>query len=786
MTHWNPKLIFRSLSNNVLAAWETLGTLMNGGTLCLRGSDWAPTLRLVDTIIATPSILSKFQKSDYPNITTIVVGGEPCPSKLADEWAVNATFYNICGPTEITILNSAHRHTPATSLSIGRPIPNTNVYVLDDDEKPAAIGEIGTMWVGGSGVSRGYLNLPELSSKRYKVDKFINDGRPMFNTGDLCRWREDGALEHHGRKDDQVKFKGFRVELDGISRAIERFPGVSKACTLVINDAIWGFYSAPCSVDHMLLGKSVGQLLPYYSVPTKWMYQKTIPLTANGKIDKIFLKSLTVDGPQTPTNLPPLTIPPAVAFTSNNMSEKDLEKGIMVLTEQVSPSTTLCSFDKPIHQLPQKNGFHGERWLRHRFFSLYRRFFSIILVANLAAVFVIIHRSRKIGQINLSDLATASSVNLLVSVLVRQDHVINLLFKIATSVPKRTPLSIRRHLARVYHIGGIHSGAAVAAVLWFFIFTTTATFNCFVRSEAFPVTTAALIPSYLILLLFIAILSLAHPAIRSRWHNQFEMSHRFLGWTVLALLWAQNVLFTDSLRGHATLRQALLFNPSLWMLAIATSSIVYPWLWLRRVTVRPEILSNHAIRLHFDYCNTIPGTAVRISRSPLTEWHAFATIAQPGVKGFSLIVSNAGDWTKETISAAPTKIWKRGVPACGVLAISPLFKKVVLVATGSGIGPCLPVILAKSVPCRVLWSTPNPEQTFGKEVCNAILDSDPDAVIHNTKTMGRPDLVEIAYRLYRESGAEAVCIISNQKLTQKVVYAMESRGIPAFGAIWDS
>jgi hypothetical protein len=773
-------------AKSILAAWETLGALMNGGTLCLRGSDWAPTLGLVDTIIATPSILSRFQKQNYPNITTIVVGGEPCPSKLADEWAVNATFYNICGPTEITILNSAHRHMPGTILSIGKPIPNTNVYVLDENEKPIAIGEIGTMWVGGSGVSRGYLNLDELTSKRYKADIFTNDGRAMFNTGDLCRWREDGSLEHHGRMDDQVKFKGFRIELDGVSRAIERYPGISKACTLVINDAIWGFYSSPCIVDQKSLETSVDQILPYYSVPTQWVHQSTIPLTSNGKIDKAFLKSLAVEGPLVPAKLTPLPVPPKVAFTSDKLPKRDLEKGIIVQSKETPPITTLCSVDKPSLRLPEKNGFHGERWLRHRFFSLYRRFFSVILIGNLVAAFVIIHRNRKIGQINITDLATATSANLLVSVLVRQDHVINLLFKIATSVPMWTPLCIRRHLARVYHIGGIHSGAAVAAVLWFFLFAATATFNCVVESKTYPITAAALAPSYLILLLFLVILALAHPAFRSKWHNEFEMSHRFLGWTVLALLWVQTVTVTDSLREHDTLEHALLVNPSLWMLTMATTSVVYPWLWLRRVTVRPEVLSSHAIRLHFDYCDTIPGTAVRISRSPLTEWHAFATIAQPGVKGFSLIVSNAGDWTKETISAAPTKIWKKGVPACGVLAISPLFKKIVLVATGSGIGPCLPVILGKKVPCRVLWSTPNPEQTFGKKVCTAILNTDPEAVIHNTKTMGRPDLVEIAYRLYRESGAEAVCIISNQKLTQKVVYAMESRGIPAFGAIWDS
>lgn len=98
-------------------------------------------------------------------------------SRLADEWADGTTcYYNICGPTEITILNSAHQHTTGSPLSIGKPLPNTTVYILDDDENAVAVGSKGSMWVGGAGVTRGYINLPELTSKRYKLDKFRNDG----------------------------------------------------------------------------------------------------------------------------------------------------------------------------------------------------------------------------------------------------------------------------------------------------------------------------------------------------------------------------------------------------------------------------------------------------------------------------------------------------------------------------------------------------------------------------------------------------------------------------------
>lgn len=95
---------------------------------------------------------------------------------LADEWAEGSSYYNICGPTEITILNSAHQHTPGAPLSIGKPLPNTTCYILDEDENCVPVGSKGSMWVGGAGVSRGYINLPELTAKRYKYDKFMNNG----------------------------------------------------------------------------------------------------------------------------------------------------------------------------------------------------------------------------------------------------------------------------------------------------------------------------------------------------------------------------------------------------------------------------------------------------------------------------------------------------------------------------------------------------------------------------------------------------------------------------------
>ncbi|KAJ4346304.1 hypothetical protein N0V95_005514 [Ascochyta clinopodiicola] len=811
-----------------MGAWEILACLMNGGTLYMRGSRWETTLKEIDTLISTPSILSKYRKADYPNIKTIVTGGEPCPQNLADEWAEGTCFYNICGPTEVTILNSAHRHVPGTALSIGKLLPNTTCYILDDSENPVPLGVKGSAWVGGAGVTRGYINLPKLTSERYKPDKFRNDGQVplrrlsklltffrsmMFNTNDIVRWREDGSLETFGRGDDQVKIKGFRVELDGVSATIEKYDGVSRAAALKIDNALHAFYATTRTIEEEALMSSVKSALPYYSVPTHWHHIQAIPLTANGKVDRIILRDLasalrtgadsgTVVSEQQ-SHQPSLASSrqrsldlekrPGTIETETETSSSVSEKGFEDAEKQlVVVETELTQHEAP-GALPLKRGLHGQRWLRHRAFILYRRFFSVVVLANLCVAGFILYRRIKQGKHVLAELATAAAANLCMAVLMRSEPVVNLLFTVFCSVPTSFPLAIRRQCARIFHIGGIHSGCAIAATLFFSIFTITATFESTDTAETQQgVSIAALVLSWLIMALLVAMGSMSHPTIRAKHHDIWEMSHRFGGWTALLLLWIQTSISTRDLNPSIAPSTAYLNSPPIWLLSIATAAIIFPWLHLRKVPVRCEVLSTHAARLYFEYTTPIVGTAVRLAERPLVDWHGFATITnpktpqQPNAKGFSLIVSRAGDFTGRTIERAPTHIWVRGIPTCGVLRIATLFKSVVLVATGSGIGPCLAVILAKKVPARILWTAPNPEQTFGKEIVDSVLDTDPNAVIHNTRTMGKPDMSLMAYKMWKESGAEAVCIISNKKFTTKVVYDLEARGIPTYGAIFDS
>ncbi|KAI0755006.1 nonribosomal peptide synthetase 12 [Daedaleopsis nitida] len=815
-----------------MAAWEILGSLSNGCTLCVRGKsskEWRAVMKTVDIVIATPSMMAPHDPADYPNIKVVATAGEPCPLPLADKWARSAHYYNCCGPTEVTIVNTVHLHSPDTLLTIGGPVPNTNVYVLDEDMKPVAIGEPGVMWAGGACVSKGYLNLPDKTSEKYKLDPFTNDGSYMFCTGDLGRWCEGGELEHLGRVDDQVKVKGFRVELDGVSAAMQTCSSVKNATALLIESELWGFVTPETvKIDSVIAAASLVQ--PYYAVPTQYITMEDFPYTSNGKIDKRALRQMAFDKvakvkaereqekektdliPMKPAYYSPspydgkllaniLSSLPQPAPVYKMGIKEDSGAFITVHDHEKDPATPSSSsisetpeksevssaheagyvWDGYLDdELPEKTQGHFIRNVRHQIFSLYRRLFGVVFITNMAIFIATLAK----GGANAQQLGLIVVSNLFCAILMRQDYVINAFFTIATSVPITWPLAIRRVAGRVYHIGGLHSGCAISGLVWLILFTAQATRELLNRQQTSVATVAI---TYFILTLLIGIVLFAYPKVRSTHHDAFERTHRFLGWTATALVWCQVILLTNDYRApDETLGHALVHAPPFWLVTVMTGSIILPWLRLRKIPVRAEVLSKHAVRLYFDYVTPHPGHFTRISDSPLMEWHGFATISEPGKTGYSLVVSRAGDWTGKMIDTPPKELWVRGVPCYGVLKIAPLFRRVVFVATGSGIGPCAPVILAQRVPIRLLWTSPNVRQTFGDKFVDSILAASPGAVVYDTRAHGKPDMVKLTYRLVKEFDAEAVCIISNQKLTQKVVYGMTSRGIPAFGAIWDS
>lgn len=395
------------------------------------------------------------------------------------------------------------------------------------------------------------------------------------------------------------------------------------------------------------------------------------------------------------------------------------------------------------------------RLLKHPRLMHYNRLAALVLTANLAFLCA--------GwPLSTPTLGHAALANLALAVLVRQQYVINLFFRLATWAPTTWPLKVRWTLGKVYHFGGLHVGGALAGTAWFL-------------ALALATTNGPLMAvSWTLLALLALIVATALPPFRSRHHDHFEKIHRFGGWTALVLFWAHTLLSSSG-------------PVPLMVLALVTFSVALPWLRLRKVAVRLERPSPHVVLARFDHGETpFAGSSTAISRSPLKEWHSFANVPAPGEQGFRLTISRAGDWTGAFIDDLPARVWVKGITTAGVANIETLFKKVVYVATGSGIGPCLPHLLAAEVPSRLVWATRDPRTTYGDALIDEILAVQPHALVWDTSRHGKPDMVRLAYEAYRDFGAEAVICISNKKLTWQVVHGLERRGIPAYGAIWDS
>jgi thioesterase domain-containing protein len=237
-------------------------------------------------------------------------GGEALPQALADGLAeLGLELWNVYGPTETTIWSTASRVKRAGQpITIGRPIANTSVYVLDSELRPMPVGVPGELYIGGSGLARGYRNRPELTAERFVSNPFGPSGSRLYRTGDLVRRRRDGEIEYLGRLDHQVKLRGFRIELGEVETALARHPAVAAAVAVVREDGnagprLVGYVVSPdgASASSSELRRHVGESLPAYMVPGVVLTLDSFPLTPNGKIDRKALpepsNELTTDSP---------------------------------------------------------------------------------------------------------------------------------------------------------------------------------------------------------------------------------------------------------------------------------------------------------------------------------------------------------------------------------------------------------------------------------------------------------------------------------------------------------
>ncbi|KAH9168704.1 hypothetical protein AeNC1_017865, partial [Aphanomyces euteiches] len=275
-----------------LDIWSALS---NGATLVFRGDDVFETLMTVNSIVCTPTALSQFgSPTQYSKLKFVAVAGEQISSSLKDVWAPYVTFVNRYGPTECAVETHEAKLDVNASVSVGAPLPNVNCYVLDENMLPVPIGEVGEIFLGGICVSPGYINLPGQSAERFLDDPFVSGGGRMFRTGDYGRLQSNGHFEIHGREDNQVKLKGYRIELEEIGEAMMRHPQVNAAVAIVKQKTHLVGYFTPSNVNVEELRVLVESFVPIYMVPSVWVGLESMPQNVNGKINRKALEDLDI------------------------------------------------------------------------------------------------------------------------------------------------------------------------------------------------------------------------------------------------------------------------------------------------------------------------------------------------------------------------------------------------------------------------------------------------------------------------------------------------------------
>jgi|GEM_PF-960638 len=192
----------------------------------------------ITTVTLTPSTLVHLPDNPLPDLETLVVAGEACPLPLMKKWADKCRFINAYGPTETTVCASLIPcHTTDSQITIGHPIANTQLYILNEALQPVPIGVTGELYIGGVGLAREYLNQPTLSAQRFIKNPFsFTASERLYKTGDLAHYLADGRIMYHGRIDNQVKLRGHRIELGEIEAVLTQHPNVKEAVVLVNNE----------------------------------------------------------------------------------------------------------------------------------------------------------------------------------------------------------------------------------------------------------------------------------------------------------------------------------------------------------------------------------------------------------------------------------------------------------------------------------------------------------------------------------------------------------------------
>jgi amino acid adenylation domain-containing protein len=293
-----------------VSVWEFFWPLMTGGRLAVANpGDHRDPQRLVElirrdgvtTLHFVPSMLQAFLAHEgieaCESLARIVCSGEALPAEARNDVfkrLPSAGLYNLYGPTEaaIDVTHWTCRTRDNGQVPIGQPISATQTHVLDSGLNLVPAGVAGELYLGGVGLARGYLDRPGLSAERFVADPFGADGERLYRTGDLVRWNDDGQLEYLGRIDHQVKIRGFRIELGEVEAQLLAQPEVREAVVVAQTGGAGArliAYVSPLAaqvIDAAALRERLGATLPDYMVPSLIVALETLPLNANGKVDR--------------------------------------------------------------------------------------------------------------------------------------------------------------------------------------------------------------------------------------------------------------------------------------------------------------------------------------------------------------------------------------------------------------------------------------------------------------------------------------------------------------------
>jgi amino acid adenylation domain-containing protein len=351
-----------------IAALEIFLPLLTGARLVIASRDVATDPIQLDEALrrsqatvmqATPATWRLLLHSGWEGKKDLKVlcGGEPLPRPLAEQLLPRcSSLWNVYGPTETTIWSTLHRVTSGDGpVPIGHPVAATTLHVLGPDLRPVPPGETGELYIGGAGVTRGYLRRPALTAEKFRPDPFSDrPGARLYRTGDLARFLPDGTLECLGRIDHQVKVRGYRIELGEVEAALLRHPAVREGAVVARSDDSGGKQLAAYLVPQTgqaptaeNLRQALRERLPEYMVPSLFVVLPALPLTANGKIDRLALPS--------PETAPRGAAPTRQRRSLRSASVADIEGRLVEIWQRVLGVGALTAednlFDLGIHSL---------------------------------------------------------------------------------------------------------------------------------------------------------------------------------------------------------------------------------------------------------------------------------------------------------------------------------------------------------------------------------------------------------------------------------------------------